>query len=50
MIDSKYVKKKEDCRRKPETFDQVEDKYNEKGEKKWNKGKFFKDLDEGELR
>ena len=50
MIDSKYVKKKEDCWRKPETFDQVEDKYNEKGEKKWNKGKFFKDLDEGELR
>ncbi|MFE1952231.1 restriction endonuclease fold toxin-2 domain-containing protein [Streptomyces sp. NPDC059524] len=50
MIDSKYVKDDgKDCWRKPETFDQLEDKYNADGKKKWNKGAFFKGLDEGEL-
>lgn len=50
MIDSKYVKDDgKDCWRKPETFDQLEDKYNANGKKKWNKEAFFKGLDEGEL-
>ncbi|MFE9532551.1 restriction endonuclease fold toxin-2 domain-containing protein [Streptomyces sp. NPDC006691] len=50
MIDSKYVKNDgKDCWRKPETFDQLEDNYGADGKKKWNKGSFFKGLDEGEL-
>jgi hypothetical protein len=50
MIDSKYVKDDgKNCWRKPETVDQLEDKYHADGKMKWNRGSFFKGLDEGEL-
>ncbi|MFE2737773.1 restriction endonuclease fold toxin-2 domain-containing protein [Streptomyces sp. NPDC056721] len=50
MIDSKYVKNKDDCWRKPETFNEVADTYNAEGKKKFNKQSFFKGLDEVELK